>query len=169
MFGVLSLLGRTGCDGFCGGVFDVETSTFRCASSGGTAGSCFVLEVADCCPREGSLCRSFAFVDTDAADGATCLSTGLCFERFASGRTVELDDEVEDSRTGCNAGRSDSPRAVWVMIGFCFNEGVLTCLARDPKSLVETRPGEYDEAELGVGTWLNGDSVYLVDGVADGA
>lgn len=28
---------------------------------------------------------------------------------------------------------------------------------------------EYEDAELGVGTWLNGESVYLVDGVADGA
>ena len=32
--------------------------------------------------------------------------------------------------------------------------------------LVVITPGEYDEAELGVGAWLNGESVYRVEGVA---
>lgn len=30
-----------------------------------------------------------------------------------------------------------------------------------------TTAGEYEEHELGVGTWLNGESVYRVEGVAD--
>ena len=34
-------------------------------------------------------------------------------------------------------------------------------------ALAEYIAGEFDDAELGVGAWLKGESVYLVDGVAD--
>ena len=35
------------------------------------------------------------------------------------------------------------------------------------EAVAEYIAGEYDDAELGVGAWLKGESVYLVDGVAD--
>ena len=43
----------------------------------------------------------------------------------------------------------------------------LGCLRRVVDQLVAVVPGEYEDAELGVCTWLNGDSVYRVDGVVD--
>ena len=44
--------------------------------------------------------------------------------------------------------------------------GLLVLYFASPAADV-TRPPEYDDAELGVGTWLYGESVYLDEGVAE--
>lgn len=90
--------------------------------------------------------------------------------RDCEGLTVELDDDVDDSRTGGRPRRVESflsPELVdtggLLRVGLgCRDRGVLDVAGA---SMLD----EYEDAELGVGTWLKGESVYLVDGVADGA
>lgn len=77
---------------------------------------------------------------------------------------------MEDSRTG---GRPSRDVSSFVggrpLTGGLLCVGLLDCRGLGALPVVTTSPGEYDEAELGVGTWLNGESVYRVEGVADGA
>lgn len=86
--------------------------------------------------------------------------------RDCGGLTVEFDEDVDDSRTGGSPRRVfsflvDTGGLLRVGLG-CRERGVLDVAGAN---MLE----EYEDAELGVGAWLNGESVYLVDGVAEGA
>lgn len=81
--------------------------------------------------------------------------------------TVELEEEVEDSRTGGNALFNASfVLAVAELITGLGRSGRLVEYFASVAEVVMI-PLEYDEAELGVGTWLYGESVYLDEGVAE--
>jgi len=81
--------------------------------------------------------------------------------------TVEFEEEFDDWRTG---GKVEDD--VWLFslarpsVGGLLRVG-LGWRVRTAASLVATTAGEYDEAELGVGAWLKGESVKCVKGVMD--
>lgn len=104
--------------------------------------------------------------------GAVADFFGRSFEGTAGRDCPDLanvfDDEVEDSRTGRSRAESvvspgllDAADLLRVGLG-CLERGVLVVAGTNTLE-------EYEDAELGVGTWLNGESVYLVEGVAEGA
>jgi hypothetical protein len=80
---------------------------------------------------------------------------------LTDGLTVEFDDEVDDSRTGGRPSRVESPLSAGLFVtgGLLFRVG-LCCLTLGvvPEVIMATA-GEYEEQELGVGTWLKGESV----------
>lgn len=167
--GVPSRLGRRGgnalfSEGFVGG------STFRCASSGGTttlrpvasATGCPVSPSIEDCAVKDRLEATFALAAKvfGAFVGASCLSRPV---RPCAALTVEFEDDVDDSRT--------DGKPTWSLLevdtSLLPNEGRdrVGLIARGCLSEVAGTPDAYDEAELGVGTWLKGESVYLVEGV----
>ena len=80
---------------------------------------------------------------------------------------VELDDDVDDSRTGGKALRVASLVIAPVIIETGRGRrGLLVLYFASLPADVMTPP-EYDDAELGVVTWLYGESVYLDEGVAE--
>lgn len=96
---------------------------------------------------------------------------GICFVDFSvlfrCALTVELEDEVDDSRTGGKALRAASFDIGPLPAGASLSRrGVLEACVESISEDTMT-PLEYDEAELGVGTWLYGESVYLDEGVAE--
>lgn len=87
---------------------------------------------------------------------------GIFFFNFAGLETCALvvePEDIEDSRTG---SRPDRELAVFLV---AWRERVvldstgLCVRARSRGPDVAVVAGEYDDAELGVGTWLKGDSV----------
>jgi hypothetical protein len=113
--------------------------------------------------------RRRPFVDVDAFVGApgpmlagTLLSGCGCFALI-----VALEEDVEDSRTDGKA----LPEAFFVLV----LAALIICLGRSGLfeeyfwscAEVIMNPLECDEAELGVGAWLYGDSVCLDEGVAE--
>ena len=81
--------------------------------------------------------------------------------------TVELEEDVDDSRTGGKALLEVSfTFALAALIAGLGRSGLLAVYLGSCAELI-TIPLEYDEAELGVGTWLYGESVYLDEGVAE--
>ena len=163
--GVPSLLGRRGgralfkdsfSDGFDGG------SSLRCASSGGICTDGFEVDVAV------AVCFDLSCVNLLREDGrgvsepllgggAEAGFRGISFldvvDRNPDGLTVEFDDDVDDSRTGGKPNRLGSPLSlVRLVIGGLLRVG-LCCFSRGVAPLlVITTAGEYDDAELGVGT-----------------
>jgi hypothetical protein len=82
------------------------------------------------------------------------------------GLTVEFDDEVDDSRTGCKAKREPSDGGFDLSVVGLLRAGLDDLGFRVSPLVVAKTAGEYEDAVLGVGTWLKGESVYRVDGVA---
>lgn len=80
--------------------------------------------------------------------------------------TVEFED-VDDSRTGGKALLAASFVLVLAALIICLGRTGLFEEYFGSWAEVVTNPLEYDEAELGVGTWLYGESVYLDEGVAE--
>ena len=105
-------------------------------------------------PREGGRALSDGLLEGGGAVAA--LRGGSCLGGTAglpASLTVEFDEDVEDSRTGGNPSRLLSPFSLCLevtggllRVGLCcVNRGVLV-------EVVAATAGEYDEAELGVGT-----------------
>jgi hypothetical protein len=103
-------------------------------------------------------------VDKVAVDGAseTAFADLACWAL-----TVEFDEEVDDSRTGGRAFRVMSLVLAPVMLEIGRGRSGLLVLYFASLTADVTRPPEYDDAELGVGTWLYGESVYLDEGVPE--
>lgn len=81
--------------------------------------------------------------------------------------TVEFDEDVDDSRTGGRALRVASLVLAPVMLEIGRGRSGLLVLYFPSPTADAITPPEYDDAELGVGTWLYGESVYLDEGVAE--
>ena len=80
---------------------------------------------------------------------------------------VELDDDVDDSRTGGKALRVVSLVVTPVMLETGRGRRGLLVLYFVSFTVDVKTPAEYDDAELGVVTWLYGESVCLDEGVAE--
>lgn len=78
----------------------------------------------------------------------------------SEGFKVEFDDDVDDSRTGGSPSFEELFFSVVRLVDGLLRVG-LCCLKAgvDTGFVVAKIAGEYEEAELGVGTWLNGESV----------
>ena len=80
---------------------------------------------------------------------------------------VEFDEDVDDSRTGGKALRVASLVIAPVILETGRGRRGLLVLYFESFTVDVTTPAEYDDAELGVVTWLYGESVYLDEGVAE--
>ena len=103
-------------------------------------------------PRDGGREDSEGLLVGGALAGFRMLSVRGSAERVSGGFTVEFEDDVDDSRTEGKPDRDASAlsTARLVLTGLrnvglgCRNRGVVVLL-------VANTPGEYEEAELGVG------------------
>jgi hypothetical protein len=108
-------------------------------------------------------------VDVCAFDGAleAVLAGNLLPGCGCFALTVELEEDVDDSRTGGRALLEASLVLVLAALEICRGRSGLFEEYFGSWAEVVTNPLEYDEAELGVGTWLYGESVCLDEGVAE--
>lgn len=143
-------------------------STFKCASSGGT---CAWVRAA--CAGSNDFRRVFeefllATELFDFGSVAAAVVLGADFADFACcALMVELEEDVDDSRTGGRALRLASLVAALTTPEAGRRRSGLLVAYFASLPLEAKTPLEYDEAELGVGTWLYGESVYLDEGVAE--
>ena len=128
-------------------------STFKCASSGGTCTSLWPVCIgSDDCRRPAKVLLLVAVLfdfDRVAVAGVSrsAFSVLACWAL-----TVELDDEVDDSRTGGRALRVDSLIRAPVMLEAGRGRSGLFVVCFASPAADATTPLEYDDAELGVGT-----------------
>jgi hypothetical protein len=109
------------------------------------------------------------FVSGCAFDGApeTVLAGNLLPDCGCFALTVEFEEDVDDSRTGGKALLEPSFVLVLAALTICLGRSGLFDEYFGSCAEVMSIPLEYDEAELGVGTWLYGESVCLDEGVAE--
>jgi hypothetical protein len=123
-----------------------------------TVDGCFGLSLTNL-PREVGRCVSDTLLEGGAV--ADLRGGSLIAAALTDGLTVEFDDEVDDSRTGGRPSRLESPFSAGRIEtgGLLFRVG-LCCFSLGVAPEVTMAPaGEYEEHELGVGTWLKGESV----------